>query len=252
MVAERPTDRLITIVVPAKDEAEAIGRTIKSLPITELRAAGFDVEVVVLDGHSTDGTPDIARSLGARVLPDRGEGKGAALRDARGSLRGEFIVMLDADGSYPGAAIPRMLEPITKGQADIVMGDRVRRPGSMSGLHRFGNMALSLEASVLYGQKCPDLCTGLWAFRADALHAMPLQSTGFEIEAEMFAMASRMHLRVAHVRVDYHPRAGMTKLSAARDGPRIGWCLVRTRFLRIPSARPSAAHAPTPVPELQD
>ncbi len=228
-----PVGDLITILVPAKDEAEAIGDTLDSLPLQELRDAGFDVEVVVLDGHSKDGTDRIAADHGARVIPDQGEGKGAAVRDGRGQLRGRYIVMLDGDGSYPAESIPRLLEPILAGDADIVMGNRVRRPGSMSALHRVGNLALSLEATVLYGHRCPDLCTGFWAFRADALQALPLRSTGFEIEAEMFAMASRLHLRVAHVRVDYRPRAGTTKLSAARDGPRIGWCLVRSRFQRL-------------------
>ncbi len=251
MTAPPPEPELISIIVPAKDEAEAIGQTIDSLPVDALRALGFDVEIVVLDGQSSDGTEKIAIAKGARVIRDKGEGKGAALRDARAHLRGKYIVMLDADGTYPGAAIPHMLDPILKEGADIVMGDRVAQPGSMSGLHRIGNLALSLEASVLYGRRCPDVCTGMWAFRADALRSMPLQSKGFEIEAEMFAMASRLHLRVAHVRVAYHARAGTTKLSAARDGPRIGWCLVRTRFLKVRPTRPTSRHA-TPVPEMQD
>ncbi len=238
---------MITILVPAKDEAAAIGQTLDSLPLEALKAAGFEVEVVVLDGHSKDGTDVIAAEHGARVIPDRGEGKGSAVRDGRSMLKGRYIVMLDGDGSYPAESIPRLLEPILRGDADIVMGNRVRRPGSMSGLHRLGNLALSLEASVLYGHRCPDLCTGFWAFRADALKALPLRSTGFEIEAEMFAMASRLHLRVAHIRIDYRPRAGETKLSAARDGPRIGWCLVRSRFARINPSHTVPAIAPTEI-----
>lgn len=236
MMPAVPEGGMITILVPAKDEAAAIGATLDSLPLDALRAAGFDVEVVVLDGHSTDGTDRIAIEHGARVILDRGEGKGSAVRDGRTHLKGRYIVMLDGDGSYPAESIPRLLDPILRGDADIVMGDRVRRPGSMSGLHRLGNLALSLEASMLYGHKCPDLCTGFWAFRADALQAMPLRSTGFEIEAEMFAMASRLRLRVAHIRIDYRPRAGTSHLSAARDGPRIGWCLVRSRFQRMAQA----------------
>lgn len=225
---------LVTIVVPAKNEAAAIGRTLRTLPLETLRAEGFDYEVVVLDGRSQDATATIARRLGAIVVTDHGRGKGRALRDARRHFRGEYIVMLDADGSYASDAIPRLLEPIIKGEADITMGDRQPRPGSMSGLHRLGNAVLSLQASLLYGRACRDVCTGLWGFRATALRLLPLRSQGFELEAELFSLAARMGLKVQHVPVDYLPREGETKLSASRDGIRIGWCLLSTRFRALP------------------
>lgn len=234
---------LVSIIVPAKDEAAAIGRTLRGLPIQTLRAAGFEVETIVLDGRSSDGTRDIARRHGARVVTDRGEGKGAAVREARAALRGEYVVMLDADGSYAPDAIPRLLSPLAWGEADIVMGDRQVLAGSMKPVHRFGNVMLSLGASILYGRACRDVCTGLWAFRASALHDLPLQARGFELEAEMFALSARMGLRVAHVPVDYLPREGTAKLSASRDGLRIGWCLVRSRFSGRPRPRREAGEA---------
>ncbi len=242
---------LVTIIVPAKDEAAAIGETLRALPIATLEAMGFTVETIVLDGHSHDGTPDIARAEGATVIPDEAEGNGSAVRKARPMFHGDYVVMLDADGSYAADAIPRVLEPLAWGQADVVMGDRRPLPGAMSGLHKVGNVLLSAGASTLYGHRCPDLCTGLWAFRADVLQAMPLESCGFELEAELFALSSRMHLRIAHIQADYMPRAGTTKLSATRDGARIGWCLVRSRFRSIsrtsrPSTRPKAPSASEP------
>lgn len=232
----KPIDGLVTIILPAKDEASGIGETLDRLPVETLHAEGYDVEVVVLDGHSRDKTRSIAMHKGAKVITDPGRGKGIALRAARRRLRGNYIVMLDADGSYAADAIPRMLDPLARGEADIVMGDRHPLPGAMSQLHRFGNAMLSLEASVLYGTRCHDVCTGIWAFRASALRSMPLRSRGFEIEAELFSLANRMGIRIAHVPVDYLPRAGETKLSATRDGLRIGWCLLRSRFIHV--ARP--------------
>lgn len=245
------TPGLVTIVVPAKDEEAAIGRTLRALPKGTLRAAGFSVEVVVLDGSSGDATRRIAKRHGARIIGDAGRGKGRAFRGARPRLRGEFIVMLDADGSYATDAIPRLLDTLRRGDADIVMGRRTLRPGSMTGLHRVGNALLSAEASLLYARRCHDLCTGLWGFRAGALQAMPLRSKGFELEAELFATASRLGLRIEEVPVDYLPRGGQAKLSAGRDGLRIGWCLLATRFTSMREPRPQARALPTPEAEVE-
>ncbi|MHB1261122.1 MAG: glycosyltransferase [Thermoplasmatota archaeon] len=233
---------LVTLVVPAKDEGGAIAATLRSLPRSTLHAAGYLTEVIVLDGHSKDETVSIARSLGASVLPDRGHGKGSALREARSAFQGDFVVMLDGDGTYAPDAIPRVLALLASGTADVVMGDRVALDGSMSAVHRAGNALLSLGATILYGRRVPDLCTGLWGFRTDALRRLPLMSDGFELEAELFALSARLHLRVRHTSVDYLPRTGASKL-ATRDGLRIGWCLLRNRFAsvrrRIVPATPS-------------
>ncbi|HUR63718.1 MAG TPA: glycosyltransferase family 2 protein [Candidatus Thermoplasmatota archaeon] len=238
--------RLVTIVVPAKDEEAAIGATLDSLPVDTLRMVGYEAEVIVLDGNSTDATVEIARAWGAVVVQDRGRGKGAAVRDARHALRGEFTVMMDADGTYAADAIPRVLDPLARDEADIVMGHRRKQPGAMTGVHRFGNTMLSLGATVLYGRRCPDLCTGLWGFRTEALRALPMQSQGFELEAELFSLAARLRFRVSHTPVDYLPRHGLSKLTAL-DGLRIGWCLVRSRFQELPPPEPSGLGHHNPV-----
>lgn len=234
---------LVTIVVPAKDEEAAIGDTLRSLPLATLQALGYQTEVIVLDGHSRDGTTTIARSWGAAVMPDRGHGKGSALREARSSFRGQFVVMLDADGTYAPDAIPRVLDLLSSGNADVVMGDRELLDGSMTAAHRAGNAALSLGATLLYGRRVRDLCTGLWGFRSDALRLLPLKSNGFELESELFALSARLRLRIRHTPVDYLPRTGSSKITAS-DGLRIGWCLVRNRFAPMPLGRPASAWAP--------
>ena len=226
---------LVTIVVPAKNEASAIARTLLSLPLRTLQVEGYESEVVVLDGQSSDATPQIAANLGARVLLDAMAGKGNALRLARRHFQGDYIVMLDADGTYAADAIPRVLGPLAFGDADVVMGARNAQPGAMTGVHRVGNRLLSLGAATLYGRWCPDLCTGLWGFRASALHAMPLQSERFGLEAEFFALSARLGMRVQSVPVDYLPRQGQSSLRAVRDGLRILRRLVVTRVARMPA-----------------
>lgn len=246
----RSTDdaSLLTIAVPAKDEAETLGGTLEALPIETLETLGLEVEVCVLDGDSSDRTPEIARDWGATVVPDDGQGKAIALREAREEMAGDLVVMLDADGTYAADAIPRVLRPLRRGEADVVMGRRHPRPGAMKPTHRVGNALLSLEASVLYAKPCPDVCTGLWGFRGELLRKLPLQSTGFELEAELFALATRMGIDIERVPVDYLPRDGETKLEGRRDGWRIAWWLVRSRFTPIPETRSTprpAAATPT-------
>ncbi len=243
--------RLVTIVVPAKDEAGAIGETLRSLPLSTLQAAGYETEVIVLDGHSHDATRSIARSWGASVMPDRGHGKGSAMREARTAFRGDFVIMLDADGTYAPDAIPRVLELLSSGNADVVMGDRLPLDGSMTAVHRAGNAMLSLGATLLYGHRVRDLCTGLWGFRSDALRLLPLRSEGFELESELFALSARLRLRIRHTQVDYLPRTGTSKLTTA-DGLRIGWCLVRNRFAPLRQRLPPAPVAPAPRPSARE
>jgi len=242
-----PTTRirkgLVTIVVPARNEERAIARTLASLPLKTLYVEGYDTEVVVLDGQSTDATARIAESLGAVVVRDVELGKGNALRNARKHFHGDYIVMLDADGTYAPDAIPHLLGPLAWGEADVVMGRRMAQPGAMTRVHRIGNRLLSLSAATLYGRRCPDLCTGLWGFRANALHGLPLQSRGFGLEAELFALSARRRLRIGSVLVDYLPREGHSNLRALHDGWRILRRLLTSRVARMPAP----TDVPTPV-----
>lgn len=242
---------LVTIVVPARNEEAGIAATLRSLPRDTLHSTGFRTEVIVLDGHSTDATRRIAERHGATVVSDRGHGKGSALREARSNFTGDFAIMLDADGTYAPDAIPRVLSLLAHGDADVVMGDRVLLGGSMSRVHRAGNALLSLGAAALYGRRVPDLCTGLWGFRTNALRQLPMRSEGFELEAELFALSARLGLRIRHTPVDYLPRNGSSKLTT-RDGLRIGWSLMRNRFAALPDPVSTIGPpAPAVVPILK-
>ena len=242
-----PDRGLVTIFVPAKDEAEGIGATLRTLPLGTLHLAGFRTEVLVLDGNSRDATPAIARAWGAEVLGQPEPGKGVAFRVARPRMQGDFVVMIDADATYAPDAIPLMLDMLSRREADVVMGSRrrgSRAPGAMSRVNAFGNWVLSTAASVLYLRRCTDVCTGLWGFRRGALLLLPLAARGFELEVELFGRAARAGLRVREVPVDYMPRRGGTKLNRAADGLRIAWWLLRTRFA---PARPAPLPAEPPT-----
>jgi dolichol-phosphate mannosyltransferase len=239
---------LVTIVLPAKNEGVGIRRTLRMLPFPTLRAMGFEHEIFVLDGNSRDATTLFARRWGAQVVTDQEPGKGNALRRAIPMFRGEYVVMLDADATYSSDAIPPLLAILRRGEADVVMGRRRPQPGSMPEAHLVGNKLLSMGASVLYLRYCPDVCTGLWGFRAEALRSMPLQSRGFGLEAELFAMSARMRMRVARVDVDYLPRHGPTKLQSGVDGVRILKRLLTTRIAPLYPRSPTSVGAPSPQP----
>lgn len=236
----------VTVVVPARNEEEGLGATLRDLPTGTLETMGLTPSVVVLDGDSDDDTPEIARSMGATVVqdPDEPGGKGTAVRTARRRFDGDLVAMLDGDSTYAPDALPRLLAPLLHGEADVAAADRELQPGSMRPAHRVGNTLLSALASVLYGRRCRDLCTGMWAFRREVLDEMPLEAKGFELEAELFALASRLDVAVERSTVDYLPREGETNLQGRWDGWRIAWWLLRSRARPLDDGSPSRSRSP--------
>ncbi len=228
--------RMVTILLPAKNEAAGLRATLDALPLAALRAAGHEVEVVVADGHSTDTTRDIAAAWGARVVVQDGRGKGMGVRSALPHLRGAIVVMLDADGTYDAGAIPALVRAVEEGH-DAVLGSRFRgriEAGAMSATNRVGNRALSLLASALYGKRVTDVCTGMWAFRREALAGLPLTATHYELEVDLFAQSVRGGLRIAELPIAYGKRHGQSGLRSLRDGLAIARTLLARRVARRP------------------
>ena len=226
---DRPS---VTILLPAKNEENGIEATFASLPVDRLTELGYPVEILVADGRSHDRTREVAEAFGARVVQQLGTGKGRAVRGALAVAKGDYVVMLDADATYPARAIPAFVAMLDEGY-DVVMGSRFLghiEPEAMKPLNRFGNRALSALASSLYGRRCTDVCTGMWAFRRETMRGLGLTSTHFEVEAEMFARAARAKQRIAELPITYSKREGLTKLGSVVDGLRIGGALLRYRF----------------------
>ncbi|MFM8552904.1 MAG: glycosyltransferase family 2 protein [Nitrospiraceae bacterium] len=109
----------ITVVIPTKNEAGGIATVVKDV-------TPYADEVLVVDGHSTDGTADLARQAGARVIQDNGRGKGMGLRLGIAEAHGDILVFIDADGSHDPASIPALLAPILQNEADLVIASRHR------------------------------------------------------------------------------------------------------------------------------
>lgn len=226
-IAERGND--ILILIPTLNEAEAIGATIddvKKYVDTRL--------ILVLDGHSSDGTKDIALDRGALVM-DVPKGKGRAFRTSLPLILNQYdfkwLIMLDGDYTYPAKHIPDIIAQLRDG-ADVVMGYRkYKMPMSMSKMNAVGNWGLSVLASILYWCPARDLCTGMWGFRKRALKHFNITSNRFTLEADLFANAVTCGCDIEQIPIEYRARlqGSDTKLKI-KDGLEIGWFLIKYRM----------------------
>ena len=188
--------RGLTLLLPTLDEAEALAGVIGRIPRDAIENGGYILRVVVVDGGSTDGTEEIAESLDCELIQQvGGRGKGNGLREAFHSFMhtdDEFLVLMDADGTYRPEEIVDLLEHLESSNVEIVIGSRMKgtiSSGAMTRRNYIGNRILTWLAVVLYSRYVSDLCTGFWAFKRSAIKKMQLNSTGFEIEAEMYTSA---------------------------------------------------------------
>lgn len=210
----------ISVVMPTLNEEdgieECIGRVKTAL--AELQMYG---EVIVSD-DSTDGTPEIARRLGGIIVePDR-NGYGYAYRYAFEHVRGEYIVIGDADTTYDFEEIPRLLEELEETDADMVMGSRLGgkiKSGAMPPLHQhIGNPLLTWFLNCFYGAGVSDAHSGFRIFTRDTLDTLDLQSNGMEFASEMIMEAGAKNLQITEVPITYYEREGETTLDSFRDG----------------------------------
>ncbi|WP_224269131.1 S-layer glycoprotein N-glycosyltransferase AglJ [Haloprofundus salinisoli] len=205
----------VCVLLPTYDEAETIGEVVDGY-----RAQGFS-DILVIDGHSTDGTRDIARQHGARVETQSGTGKGQAIREAMEYIDAPYVLMADGDGTNPPSDAEAMLEPLDRGYEHVV-GNRFAdmRPGAMTGLNKLGNRIVNRAFAYIHGEEFADILSGYRAFTRDSFERLDLTSDGFGIETEMSVECAKRDVRTAVVPVTYHPRpdGSDTNLRPFRDG----------------------------------
>jgi glycosyltransferase involved in cell wall biosynthesis len=227
------TTATVSLVVPTLDEERNVAWVLQRLP------AGLH-EVILVDGRSTDDTVAVARAVRSdiRVVLERRPGKGAALRAGFAAAHGEYVVMIDADGSMNPSEIPRFVRALDAG-CDFVKGSRFAPGGGtddMDVLRRVGNGALMTAVNVLYRTNFSDLCYGFMAFRRDKLAALRLGSDGFEIETEMVVRAVIAGLRIGEVpSFEAERQYGESNLRPWRDGRRVLGTLLSERFILPPT-----------------
>ena len=221
---------LVSVVIPCLNEAGTIEECV-SRASGVLDGKGLDGEIIVVDNGSDDDSGPLAAAAGALVVHEPERGYGSAYLAGLAAARGRYIVMADADLTYDFAEIPRFLAALEAG-ADVVIGNRMRNihPGAMPWHHRYiGNPLLSGFLNLLFSTGVHDAHCGMRAVRREVLPRLDLRTTGMEFASEMVIRAAKEKLDVRQFPIEYHPRAGESKLSSFRDGWR------HLRFLLVHS-----------------
>jgi glycosyltransferase involved in cell wall biosynthesis len=224
----------IVVLIPCHNEAGGIASVIKSFPHEKAGRYGFDISVIVIDNNSTDGTAEIAHSLGATVIREPLKGKGNAIRLGFASIPKDahYVVMLDGDNTYRPEEILRLIEPIDSGFANVVIGSRLTGrilEGSMTLFNRSGNWLYSFLVRWFYNVNVTDVLTGYFAWNREAVERLlpHLKSDGFAIEMEMVTKMARLGEEIYSMPVTYNPRVGETNLHPISDGTRILWMFAK-------------------------
>jgi len=207
-------DRRITVVIPCLNEEEGIVEVLARLP-------SFVDEVIVVDNDSTDRTAELAQQHGARVIHEKVRGYGRAYKTGLLEARGDIIVTLDGDHSYPVDAISYLLEIFRRSRVRFLSASRfpLKNRSAMSFKHWVGNKLLSLALSLLYLRWVRDSQSGMWVFERAILREMDLVSDGMAFSEEIKIEAIRKRsIGFKEIYVDYSNRMGEIKLQPWRDG----------------------------------
>ncbi len=203
-------------MLPTLNEEEAIAEL-----ITEARANGFN-QIIVIDGFSTDGTKETAVKAGVEVvMQDFGKGKGCGVRTGMREFlqtNANLLCIIDGDGTNDPSFLVRMVAVVQSGESDVVLGSRTRGPrekGAMNFLSLASNLTVSFLLGAKFRRLFTDIQTGYWIFTRNAVQRIfpQIQTTGFEIELEIFVKSLREGLRVREVPVGFRHRKGRTKFS---------------------------------------
>jgi glycosyltransferase involved in cell wall biosynthesis len=231
--AIEPAKLTVSFLIPAYNEASTIEEVLDRIAELPLRT-----QVICIDDGSWDGTLEILRARAEQtpnmiVVSQRNQGKGAAIRRAIPYVTGDIAVIQDADMEYDPAEVPRLIEPIERGAADVVYGSRLRGGEAQRAYmfwHLVGNRFLSLLTGILYNTTISDMETGYKAFRSDILRSLELRQSDFAIEPEITAKVCLRNLRVYELPISYYGRTYEEgKNITWRDGFKAVWVLFSTR-----------------------
>jgi dolichol-phosphate mannosyltransferase len=239
----------VAVVIPARNEAPTIADLVE-------RSRPFAHRVVVMDGHSTDGTAGLARAAGATVIQDPGRGKGSALRAALVAVETDVVVFMDADGSHDPADVPKLVLPIARDELDLCVGSRFAGGSdelsvSLGQLIRtIGNISMNIAINTRWRIALTDTLNGYRAVRRSAALSVGLVEDRHTIEQEMVMKMLRHRYRVGNAPTHESARLyGQSHINIWREWPKFVWCVVENL---LPRDLPPRAVRSEPAPRLAD
>ncbi len=207
----------IAVLIPCHNEGITIAETIRAFK-TELPEA----EIHVFDNNSSDNTVEQALSAGAKVAYERRQGKGFVVQTMFRGVDADIYVMVDGDGTYPPEAVHRLIAPVARGEADMVVGSRLHSESQseFKQLNRFGNRLVLRVLNSIFRVRLTDILSGYRAFSRSFVKNLPLFGGGFEIETELTIKAVARGLRIVEVPINlaHRPAGSHSKIRFLRDG----------------------------------
>ena len=212
--------RLVSVIIPTLNEQVGIEKTLKSIPISAIREiTGYDVELIVIDGQSTDMTREVASRLGARVIIEKQRGYGRACKTGFAAATGDLLVTIDADNTYPTNCIPDYLQELQSSGLDFITVNRfpLMEKGAMSLTRRIGNRILTFTLRLLYSVDIEDSQSGMWIMKRELISQIRLFSDDMSLSEEIKIIAFKF-FKARELIGRYSTRSGSAKLKVFKDG----------------------------------
>ncbi len=214
------TRGLVSIIIPTLNEQAGIERTIRSIPQSVIKEiTGSDVEIIVVDGQSTDSTREIATRLGANVILEEQKGYGRACKAGFAAARGEILATIDADNTYPTECIPDYVQQLQGSGLDFITVNRfpLMERGAMSRTRRVGNKILTTVLRLLYSVDIQDSQSGMWIMKREFISKIRLFSDDMSMSEEIKIVAFKF-FKSKEINGRYSARRGSAKLKVFQDG----------------------------------
>ena len=238
----------ITVLIPCYNEEKGIGKVIDRVHNNKLTRLGYRTEIIVINNNSNDCTIKVAREKGVKVVSEKKQGKGNALKTGFKSVSKDtdYVVMLDGDNTYKSKEIIRLIEPLENNFCDVILGSRLEgriNDKSLSLSHRLVNWCFTFFVRRFYLVNTTDTCTGYFAWRKKVVDDLipHINSSGFAIEVEMITKMARLGYKIYSVPITYDKREGHSKLSPIVDGFKIIWMLFKNLMWRPKKKSPKSS-----------